>query len=126
MTRQIVITEAEDAEYVTSALSVYIDHLTEKFGDAEPQYMMGPWLEVNDPLCTHEQTIEAPPEALDVLFKDKPEMRPEKALLCMNDKCLARAHIVDANDAVRGTVKGAIELRQRLVKEWGYDPTHES
>ena len=115
---QVVLKGLEDVEYVTSALAIYIDRLTEQNKDAPPVPLQGPWHNPGNPDlfadCVHANT------------EDVTEFNDEgitEVLLCT--RCGATRVTGDAMWAVRSTVKGAIELRQRIVKEWGYDPTHE-
>lgn len=123
---QIVLKGLEDVETVTNALAVYIEDMAEKHGNVEPKYLAGPWIDSMDDQCTHEDAVEASDGSMIALFGPDRSAWPNRVLLCKNEQCLARQHIVDVMDAVRGTAKYAIELRQRIVKEWGYDPTYES
>lgn len=115
---QIILHGLNDVETVANALAVYVEHLTEKYGSADPEWMEGPWRGGNAELakdCLHRETVDVTVHGAEV-----PSATDE---LCT--RCNAVRTRADALDAVRGTAKDAMTLRQRIVKEWGYDPTHE-
>lgn len=115
---EIILHGLNDVETVANALSLYIENMTKEFADAEPRPLTGPWHDYKDPLlfagCLHNDTVDV--TTFDV---NTPSARD---IMCI--RCGATQTTIDALDAVRGTLRDAIELRQRIVKEWGYDPTH--
>jgi hypothetical protein len=112
---EIILHGLNDVEIVANALSIYVDYLTKEFSDRPPSLMTGPW-QGGDSDCLHQVTTDIPTP----FDSNVPSAKDVKC-----DRCGAIQTTADALDAVRGTLRETVELRQRIVKEWGYDPTHE-